>query len=64
MIGTININNFGYTFVTIDGYDNHFFIPKNKRNNAIPGDKVKIRIINNYKGEVLNIIERNKKICW
>ncbi|WGH27457.1 MAG: ribonuclease R [Candidatus Bostrichicola ureolyticus] len=61
MIGTININNFGYTFVTIDGYDNHFFIPKNKRNNAIPGDKVKIRIINNYKGEVLNIIERNKK---
>ncbi|WGH26961.1 MAG: VacB/RNase II family 3'-5' exoribonuclease [Candidatus Bostrichicola ureolyticus] len=59
MIGTININNSGYAFVTIDNYN--IIIPNNKRNNALPGDKVKIRITNTNKGQVLEIIERNKK---
>ncbi|WP_185864825.1 ribonuclease R family protein [Blattabacterium cuenoti] len=62
--GTINITNYGYAFVHVEGIQKDIFIPKDKINRSLEGDLVKIKFKKNKvkpKGEVLKIIKRNKK---
>ncbi|WP_185882724.1 ribonuclease R [Blattabacterium cuenoti] len=63
-IGIINITNFGYAFVNIQEFQKDIFIPKHKIHHSLEGDLVKIKIQKNInekiKGEVVQIIKRNK----
>ncbi|WP_185858309.1 ribonuclease R [Blattabacterium cuenoti] len=65
-IGFINVTNHGYAFVSIEGVKKDIFIPKNKINQSLEGDLVKIRFKKNrtgikMEGEVLKVIKRKNK---
>ncbi len=63
--GNLVGNSKGYGFVGIDGYDDDFFIPPDKMNGALDGDRVLIYAtnigINSNFAEVRKIIEKSNK---
>lgn len=70
IIGIINITVHGYAFVNSKILKKDIFIPKNKTNNSLEGDLVKVKLKKkkkfNYKnkkiqGEVFKILKRNNK---
>ncbi|WP_185872564.1 ribonuclease R [Blattabacterium cuenoti] len=64
--GVINITNYGYAFVEVQGLKKDIFIPKHKTHHAIAGDLVCVKYCihksnNKIEGEVIKIIKRKRK---
>src|SRR5690606_2995317 len=69
LIGTIDITQNGSAYVTVEGYDQDIFIPKNKKKNALQGDVVRLYLYPNKKGksqkpegEIVEVVRRFKTL--
>ncbi|HZD83995.1 MAG TPA: VacB/RNase II family 3'-5' exoribonuclease [Candidatus Angelobacter sp.] len=62
-VGRIFITHFGYAFVSVYGLEKDIFIPKNKTEQALGGDKVivKIKKKNRLEGQVVYLLDIKKK---
>ena len=65
-LGTIDIKEKGFGFITSPSFEHDFFVPKVHVNGALNKDKVMFRVANvndeeNDEAEVVKVIERNLK---
>ncbi len=67
LTGTVRINERGYGFLTVEGFNSDFFIPAKKMGNAFNGDTVICKLVGGEKGdevEVVKILKRGiTKLC-
>ncbi len=67
LTGTVRINERGYGFLTVEGFNSDFFIPAKKMGNAFNGDTVICKLVGGDKGdevEVVKILKRGiTKLC-
>ena len=65
-VGTIDITQSGFAYVTVEGIEYDVFVSKNKKKNALQGDLVRIYIFpkkgksQKTEAEVVEIVHRNK----